>query len=148
MAYLGIAGIVFLVDFFLKKSMEKKKYVKKYVCKGKIRLHLHHNYSGIFDSLPDKPKLVHRVSLVSVILLTLYYLITLGHRGERIRKIGLSLLLGGAYSNTYERMTKEYVTDYFSFETGIKKLDKIIFNLSDLAIMIGSVLWVLGKKQG
>ena len=35
----------------------------------------------------------------------------LGMRGKKLLKAGLSLLLGGAFSNTYDRVMREYVVD-------------------------------------
>ena len=48
-------------------------------------------------------------------------------KGCLAQKIGLSMVLGGAISNLYDRLVKGYVVDYFSIE--IKRLKKVIFNL-------------------
>ena len=53
-------------------------------------------------------------------------------------KLGLSLLLGGAFSNTYDRLKRNYVVDYVSFQTPFKRLNSIIFNVSDFLIAIGA----------
>lgn len=51
-------------------------------------------------------------------------------KGCLAQKIGLSMVLGGAISNLYDRLVKGYVVDYFSIE--FKRLKKVIFNLGDI----------------
>ena len=83
------------------------------------------------------------------------------HRKQaRVQKIGLALILGGAYSNTYDRLKRKYVVDYFSVLIETKRIknrflrkfaDKIntmVFNLADFGIMIGAILFVMGEWNG
>lgn len=58
-------------------------------------------------------------------------------------KTGLSILLGGAYSNTYDRLVRGYVVDYFGFQVKNERLRNIVFNISDFCIMIGALISVL-----
>ena len=51
-------------------------------------------------------------------------------------------MLGGAFSNTYDRLTKKYVVDYLELPK-VPLLNKIIFNLSDFCIALGALLTVL-----
>ena len=60
---------------------------------------------------------------------------------------GFALLLGGAYSNTYDRLIRKYVVDYVSFPVKNKKIRNIVFNISDFCIMIGALLIVLGSAE-
>ena len=53
-------------------------------------------------------------------------------------------MVGAAASNLYDRITKGGVTDYFV----IKGIPKIVFNLSDLVIILGAVISVLGEIVG
>ncbi|MDE7359775.1 MAG: signal peptidase II, partial [Lachnospiraceae bacterium] len=62
-------------------------------------------------------------------------------------KAGLALLLGGAYSNTYDRLTRKYVVDYVSFPVKNRRIRRIVFNISDFCIMIGALLLVLGETR-
>ena len=55
-----------------------------------------------------------------------------------------ALLLGGALCNWFDRFHQGFVTDYFSFNVKWKRLKRLVFNLSDLCIMIGTVLLLLG----
>ena len=38
--------------------------------------------------------------------------VTLGQKGKAALKLGLAFLLGGAFSNTYDRLKRKYVVDY------------------------------------
>ena len=69
----------------------------------------------------------------------------LGRRGNYVMKLGLSLLLGGAASNAFERAAYGKVTDYFRISIGSKKLEKIIFNIGDFCIFAGSALAAVGS---
>ncbi len=75
------------------------------------------------------------------------FVLTLGMRGKKLLKAGLSLLLGGAFSNTYDRVMREYVVDYVSLKTGIAAIDGVVFNLADLCILIGTMAVVLGTSE-
>ena len=59
------------------------------------------------------------------------------------QKIGLSMVLGGAISNLYDRLVKGYVVDYFSIE--FKRLKKVIFNLGDIFVFLGSLVFLIGE---
>ena len=64
-------------------------------------------------------------------------------KGCGIQKVGLSMVLGGALSNLYDRFKRGYVVDYFSFSLpGIKK---VVFNLGDLFVFLGTALFLLGE---
>ena len=38
------------------------------------------------------------------LILTVVFIVSLGHRGNNLLRLGLSLLLGGAFNNTYDRL--------------------------------------------
>ena len=63
------------------------------------------------------------------------------------RKLGLTMVLGGALSNTYDRVFRGYVVDYFSFNVKWKKLSSVIFNIADLFIFIGSLMMSLFESK-
>ena len=64
-------------------------------------------------------------------------------KGCLVQKIGLSMVLGGAISNLYDRLVKGYVVDYFSIE--FKRLKKVIFNLGDIFVFLGSLVFLIGE---
>ena len=88
------------------------------------------------------------VAVLSVALtlgLTVLFVLTFSCKGSRALKAGLAFLLGGAYSNTYDRLVRKYVVDYVSFPVKNARIRQIVFNLSDFCIMIGAFLMMLGS---
>ena len=65
---------------------------------------------------------------------------------RKMEKTGYTFLLGGALSNLYDRCRKGYVTDYIRFHSPWKRLNELVFNLSDFFIMAGAVLVWLGRE--
>lgn len=62
-------------------------------------------------------------------------------RGKIADKLALSLVLGGAISNLYDRLVRRYVVDYFSLQFG--KLKKVVFNLGDIFIFLGAAIFLI-----
>ena len=88
--------------------------------------------------------LVAAVSLAFTLILTVVFIASLGRRGNNLLRLGLALLLGGAFSNTYDRLHRGYVVDYVSFPVKWQAFRKIVFNCSDFCIIIGALLSALG----
>ena len=55
-------------------------------------------------------------------------------KGISLIKLALSVTLGGAVSNLYDRL-RDYVVDYFSIQFG--RLKRVVFNLGDMFIFFG-----------
>ncbi|MFR3251023.1 MAG: signal peptidase II [Eisenbergiella sp.] len=66
-----------------------------------------------------------RPSLTLAVLIL--FLLSLGQKGNGLLKTGLAFLLGGAFSNTYDRLSRKYVVDYVSLRTGIGAVDRVVF---------------------
>ena len=113
------------------------------ILKEKIRIRKYHNYGAFLNIMEKKKKLLHGISLIFTLVISLVFFFTLFHKGNHILKFGLTLLLGGAFSNTYDRLSRNYVVDYFSFCSPFPKLNRIVFNLSDFCILIGTLIVVL-----
>ena len=65
-------------------------------------------------------------------------------------KTGVGMILGGAWSNVWDRITRKYVVDYFSFHTKCRKLERVVFNLADMFIFLGGFLvifWNMLRKS-
>ncbi|WP_342757009.1 signal peptidase II [Kineothrix sedimenti] len=145
MNYIGITAAIFGADFFIKNHMEKTleegKEVEK--AKGFVRLRKHHNKGAFLNAGQEKRPVVAFVSLALTLILTVFFIMTLGTKGNTALKMGLSLLLGGAFSNTYDRLKRGYVVDYLSFHVRWKWFSNIIFNISDFCIIIGAFVTAL-----
>ena len=66
------------------------------------------------------------------------YLLLRGKKGSNKQKLALSLLLAGASSNLYDKITRDYVIDYINIPKG--RIKNLYFNLGDVFILIGSLL--------
>lgn len=140
MIYIIIAISIFLLEFGIKEWVEKtgKAGEEKEILKGKLLLRKYHNKGAFLDMGAAKSGIVAIVSLLLTLSMTLVFLMTFGMRGGSLMKLGLSLLLGGAYSNTYDRLHRKYVVDYLSFPVRNPAVRRIVYNLSDFCIMIGA----------
>ncbi len=145
MTYMGIFGGIFWLEFLIKSMVEKKGKTDgtKPLFGGKIILRKFHNKGFALNMMEKKQKIVATVSLVLTIFMTLAALVC-GNKANKIMKTGLAFVLGGAYSNTYDRLCRNYVVDYFSLGVKNKRLRKVVFNIADFCIMAGAVLMVMG----
>lgn len=145
MFYIFIALIIFLGEWKLKNYIEThyNSSTRKLILKDKIRIRKYHNHGAFLNILEKKKKLLHLISILFTVLIFLFLLVTLFQKGNHLLKLGLSFLLGGAFSNTYDRLHRDYVVDYFSFCSPFPRLNRIVFNLSDFCIMIGALIVAL-----
>ena len=150
MKWTGILTGVFLADTILKSRAEKHlsdKAVRE-IAGDKILLRKLHNY-GLACNLGEKhPKLIEQGTLAVWITMFLTWLRVLKKPLGKVQgilvRLGGALVLGGGLSNLNDRITKGYVTDYFSFNVKSEKLRRIVFNISDMCIAVGAVLAALG----
>lgn len=149
MIYALLAAGIFMLDLLLKNHIEKtmQEGEERSFCKGKFLVRKYHNRGAFLDVGETRQKAVAILSLFLTLLMTVVFLATFSFRGNSTLRAGLALLLGGAYSNTYDRLTRNYVVDYVSFPVKNKKLRGIVFNISDFCIMIGALLMTLGEES-
>ena len=142
MGYLCIAALIFAGELGIKNYVEKKRNAgeEKEICKGRILLWKYHNKGACMNLGEKKSNVVAGLSLILTTALALVFLFTLTRHGNGWLKAGLSLLLGGAFSNTYDRLKRKYVVDYFSFGVKWEPLRAIVFNISDFCILIGALI--------
>ena len=142
MGYLCIAALIFAGELGIKNYVEKKRNAgeEKEICKGRILLRKYHNKGACMNLGEKKSNVVAGLSLILTTALALVFLFTLTRHGNGWLKAGQSLLLGGAFSNTYDRLKRKYVVDYFSFGVKWEPLRAIVFNISDFCILIGALI--------
>jgi len=146
MIYILIVIAIVFAETKIKSYMEENMKLgeNKEILNGKIVLRKYYNPGIILNYLENKKEMVKTVSSVFLGFLLLLFTILLPKKGNRLFKLGLALVLGGAISNVSDRMNKGHVVDYFSFNCKqFPKLRKIIFNLSDIFVFIGSALIAL-----
>lgn len=148
MIYVVVALVIFAGDFFLKKYMETHIEPKKqkFICKGRIVLHRYHNRGAVLNFLEKSPSLVRNLCGALLLVLGIVWALLLRKKENPGVLLGLSFLLGGGGSNLCDRMTKGYVVDYFSFRTPFSWINRVVFNISDFMIFIGSILVAVARK--
>lgn len=149
MIYAILAASVFCLDWEIKNRVEKDgtEGEEKSIVKGLLLLRKHHNKGAFLNLGENQSGFVTGLSIMLTLILTVLFLATFSFRGSRLLKTGLALLLGGAYSNTYDRLHRHYVVDYVSFPVKNKVIQSIVFNISDFCIIIGALFMVLGSTE-
>lgn len=104
----------------------------------------HHNRGAMLNFGESRRWAVTAAALAMTGVMSVFFILSLGHKGNGLLKAGLSLLLGGAFSNAYDRLKRGYVVDYFSIDLKWEPLRRVVFNLSDFCIMIGAMLVAIG----
>ncbi|MCM1263898.1 MAG: signal peptidase II [Butyrivibrio sp.] len=147
MIYAIIAAIIFVTDMWIKNMVERKvtEGEERKIGNGLLLLRKHHNKGAFLNAGEKKSAFVAFLSIALTLALTVVFLVTFSFRGSRLLKTGLALLLGGAYSNTYDRICRRYVVDYVSFLVKNKAIRRIVFNISDFCIIIGAFCMALGS---
>lgn len=141
MIYILLACTVFVTDGVIKYKVEKERRAGEIlpVLGGKLWIRKFYNTGAMLGAGAKNPKRVAGIAILFTVFMSGVYVATLGYHGKKMLKAGLSLLLGGAYSNTYDRIVRKYVVDYVSFPVKNRKIRNIVFNISDFAIMTGSL---------
>lgn len=161
MPYIMTLMSLLAADSFIKYRIEKGEFTgEKPVAGGKIVVKRYHNRGAMLNIGDRNQQMIALLSLVFSAFVTGVFAATLGRKGKRTLKTGLALILGGAYSNTYDRLRRKYVVDYVSFrlmgqEKGSGRLqgklrDKfgsVVFNLGDFGIIIGAMLLVISEMS-
>jgi signal peptidase II len=147
MICIGIVVSLFAADTFIKKYFDSPEGEKerKYAG-GKIVLNRLRNDGFAGGRLSGHRWLVGMVSLIITVVGACLLIASMGKHGNHISRIGLSFVLGGAFSNTYDRLKKKYVVDYVRFNIGKGKFSRLVFNISDFGIIIGAVICLIGSR--
>lgn len=147
MPYIMTLVSLFAADSAMKSWIEKTDTVSEIqestVLQG-VAFKRYHNRGAMMNLGEERQQLVAVLSLVFSAFVTGIFAVTLGMKGKRLLKTGLALILGGAYSNTYDRLRRKYVVDYITFP----KISTVVFNLSDFGIMIGAMLLTISELSG
>ena len=158
MKYLTLAMGIFLSDNCIKSRVEKP-FGKDIVVQNareperqrdilfhKIKLRKYHNKGVAFNTFDKKQPMVAVVSSVLTVFLGGALFVAEKNHENHGYRLGLAFLLGGAMSNSWDRLKRHYVVDYFSVNTKCKKLKDIVFNISDCFIMTGALLTAFFRK--
>ena len=149
MVYIIIVILIFVLDLLIKNYIERgvRENENRKILKGTLLIRKHHNKGFALNKGSNARVMVAAVSLGMAVFCTFLFVASLGNKGNSLLNTALALLLGGAYSNTYDRLKRKYVVDYFSFNVPIQSVRRIIFNLSDMFIIIGAMLSAIAAAK-
>ncbi len=108
-----------------------------------------HNKGFSLNTLDNHPMIIKSVSAVLCGVIGAAACELFQKRGHWRKKLGMTFLSAGAVSNTFDRLVRGYVVDYFGFKCKIKKLASLTANLADVYVLIGSSIlaWSSGKRK-
>ena len=149
MVYILMAAGIFLADFLIKNYAERKFSMvgEKKKLKGFLGLRLHHNRGAFMNVGQKNQKLIAVLSACETGVVLLLSAFCLGKKGRTVLKTSLAMVTGGALSNTYDRLKRKYVVDYFSFGVKWKLLSRMVFNISDFCIIIGCLVSAVALQK-
>lgn len=147
MRYILTILTIFIGEFFWKNHVEKNipEGSNKKVLHDTVILTKYHNRGAALNTGEKRPEIVKWISLVLTAAAVVLFLGSFGLAGRGMLKTGLSFLLGGAFSNTYDRLKQGYVVDYFRFNVPVRRIRNLIFNVSDFCIIIGALFIVFDE---
>ncbi|HDC9957269.1 MULTISPECIES: signal peptidase II [Staphylococcus] len=137
--YYIIAVIVLIIDQLWKSAIVKWMEIGQTIplWEGVFHITSLRNKGAAFGILQGQRWFFIIVTLI-VVLGIIYYLQTEGRNNRRI-SFALSLLLGGALGNFFDRLIRGEVIDSLDF----RLIDYPIFNLADVFIVSGVALMIL-----
>lgn len=149
MIYIVILLSVFLVDLMIKKYVEENidENEQKVIAGGRITVRKFHNDGIALGKLADHKDEVRKGTFAVMGGSLVYFILLLFKKGRKLKKLGLALFLGGAACNWFDRFHQRTVTDYFSLNVKWKKLKNLVFNISDVCIVLGLLLAMLSRRK-
>jgi signal peptidase II len=144
--YLLIALAVVLLDRWTKHVVAQRLslYSHIQVIPGFFRLTHTENTGAAFSLFADSPapwKTALLIGFSTIALVVVSVLLWKNHHAHAGSGIGLSLIMGGALGNLWDRVTSGRVVDFLLFY--VKRYQWPVFNLADSAIVVGAGLLVL-----
>src|SRR5579863_2357969 len=144
--YLLIALIVVLLDRWTKHIVAQRisLYSHIQIIPGFFRLTHTENTGAAFSLFADSPapwKTALLIGFSVVALLVVSVLLWKNHPAHMVSGIGLSLIMGGALGNLWDRLTSGRVVDFLLFY--VRRYQWPVFNLADSAIVMGAGLLIL-----
>lgn len=142
---MSLTDTLILTDIAIKTFIESSvaRGEEKEILEGKVIIRKVYNEGVCLNLLEKYPCFVRVVSAFVTVILTIYQLAFLMRKGRFFKKLGLSLMTAGAWSNTFDRLVRHYVVDYFGIKTKWKKITRITFNLGDFFLIGGGAMLII-----
>jgi signal peptidase II len=144
--YLLIAGTIVVLDRWSKHLIAQRiaLYSHIQVIRGFFRITHTENTGAAFSMFADSTGLWKTVLLVGFSMMALLVVSVLLWKNDprhMVTGIGLSLIMGGALGNLWDRLARGRVIDFLLLY--VKHYQWPVFNLADSAIVVGAGLLVL-----
>jgi signal peptidase II len=144
--YLLIALVVVLLDRWSKHLVAQRirLYAHVQVIPGFFRLTHTENTGAAFSLFADSPAPWKTALLIAFSVIALIVVSTLlwkNHHAHIVTGVALSLIMGGAVGNLWDRLARGRVVDFLLVY--VKQYQWPVFNLADSAIVIGAGLLIL-----
>lgn len=145
--YLGLAAAICGSDLAIKATVKEKvaEDSRRDIVEDKVILTKFYNKGAALGTMADHPELLKAITVFGVGSLAGGLAAMCGLKGHTLQKLGLSVMLGGASSNAYERLKYGKVTDYIRLNMGSEKCRRVVYNVGDFAIFAGSAMLLLGE---
>jgi signal peptidase II len=144
--HLSITAIVILLDRWSKRLVAKRiaMYAHIQIIPGFFRLTHTENTGAAFSLFADSPahwKTSLLIGFSAVAMIIVAALLWKQTRAFSMTAVALSLILGGAAGNLWDRVVSGRVVDFLLFY--VKHYEWPVFNLADSSIVIGAALLIL-----
>ena len=139
--FLGLATLFFAIDqfvkYYIRNTLYKKVFGTELIAIGdfKVKFHLAYN-KGISFSLLSNENQLPILGLTGLIVLIL--LIWLKRTQNVVSSVGITMIIGGAIGNIFDRINLGGVVDFISISYG--KYYFPTFNTADIFITFGVIL--------
>lgn len=142
----GLSAVIFALDRLTKRIIEDRVSVldTHTVIPGFFDIVHARNPGAAFSMFADSTSAWRPVFLIGLSLAALVIVAGILRNASRLDRptaLGLSLILGGALGNVFDRIVSGAVTDFLDFYIG--DLHWPAFNLADSAIVVGSGLLLI-----
>lgn len=135
-----VSVLTIIIDRILKILASTFLTTKKlYIIKDFFYLVSTYNEGAAFSSFEGMTILFIFIAICSLIYI-FYYM-----KKYDVKSVGLALLAGGIIGNLIDRVIYRYVIDFIGFEIGNYSLP--IFNIADIAIVMGAVVIMIGCEK-
>jgi signal peptidase II len=144
--YYALAVAVFALDWTTKRFIEARMSVfdTRTIIPGFFDIVHARNRGAAFSMFADSTSPLRPFFLIGLSLVALLLVAAILRNASRLDRptaLGLSLILGGALGNVFDRIVSGAVTDFLDFYIGA--LHWPAFNVADSAIVIGSGLLLI-----
>lgn len=140
---------IFSLDGAIKYHIDQTRKLgeKQKISGGKIIIKKYYNKGAALNCLQKRPKLLLFIHGAFLTVLTVLYGSLFSKEGKTGLLVSLGMILGGGFSNFYDRIKRKHVIDYISFAVPWKWFAGIVFNISDFFIFAGTLLTILFDRN-